>query len=73
MFIPDNYGFKRQYVCGGAGIFDSIASFVSKLFASNAARQIASIALDVGKNSAKGVEKKTKKTVDVGKSLKTLG
>ena len=26
MFIPKNRGFKRQYVYGGAGIFDSIAS-----------------------------------------------
>ena len=37
MFILKNRGFKRQYVYGGAGIFDSIANFFT-----SAAKQIAS-------------------------------
>ncbi len=62
MFVPKNRGFKRQYVYGGTGIFDSIASFFTRLFSSNAARQIASTALDVGKEVGK-------KAVDVGKNV----
>ena len=52
MFIPKNRGFKRQYVYGGAGIFDSIANFFTRLFTSSAAKQITSTALDVGKTAA---------------------
>ena len=66
MFVPKNRGFKRQYVYGGSGIFDSIASFFTRLFSSNAARQLASTALDVGKSAAKEVGKKA---VDVGKNV----
>ena len=62
MFVPKNRGFKRQYVYGGAGIFDSIASFFTRLFSSDAARQSASTALDVGKEVGK-------KAVDVGKNV----
>lgn len=65
MFVPKNRGFKRQYVYGGAGIFDSIASFFTRLFTSDAAKQIASSALDVGKSAAKEVGMKA---VDVGKN-----
>ena len=39
MLIPKHHGFKRQYVIGGAGIFDSIANFVGRLFASSTAKQ----------------------------------
>lgn len=71
MFVPKNRGFKRQYVYGGAGIFDSIASSLARLFTSDAARQIASSALDVGKSAAKELGQKT---FDVGKSAaKELG
>ena len=48
MFIPKNRGYKRKYVYGGAGIFDSIASLLS----STAAKQLASTAMDVGKKAA---------------------
>jgi len=65
MFIPRQRGFKRQYVYGGAGIFDSIASFFTRLFTSSAAKQIASTALDAGKNAAKEIGKKA---VNVGKN-----
>lgn len=65
MFVPKNRGFKRQYVYGGAGIFDSIASSFTRLFTSDAARQIASSALDVGKSAAKELGQKA---LDVGKT-----
>ena len=52
-------------MCGGSGIFDTIAKFLTRIFTSRAARQIASSALDVGKSVSKeGV----KKAVEVGKS-----
>ena len=54
---------KTQYVYGGSGLFDSIASFIARLFTSSATRQIASTAVDVCKNAAKEVGKKA---FDVG-------
>jgi copper homeostasis protein CutC len=65
MFIPKNRGFKRQYVYGGAGLFDSVASFFTRLFTSSAAKQLASTALDAGKSAAKDVGRKA---LDVGKN-----
>ena len=62
MLVPKNLGFKRRYVYGGTGIFGSLASFFTRLFSSDAARQIASTALDVGKEVGK-------KAVDVGKNV----
>ena len=59
MFVMKNHGFKRKYVYGGAGIFDSLA----KLFTSGVAKQLASAAIDVGKE----VGKKT--AIDVGTKL----
>lgn len=68
MIILKNRGFKRKYVYGGSGVFDSIAGFFAKLFskaASNAVvRQAASTVLDAGKSVAKEVGKKA---VDAGK------
>ena len=54
-----NHGFKRKYVYGGSGIFDSLAN----LFTSGVAKQLASTAIDVGKE----VGKKT--AIDVGTKL----
>ena len=59
MFVMKNHGFKRNYVYGGSGIFDSIA----KLFTSGVAKQLTSTAIDVGKE----VGKKT--AIDVGTKL----
>ena len=59
MFVMKNHGFIRKYVYGGAGIFDSLA----KLFTSGVAKQLASTAIDVGKE----VGKKT--AIDVGIKL----
>ena len=59
MFIMKNHGFKRKYVYGGSGLFDSLA----RLFTSGAAKQLTSTAIDVGKE----VGKRT--AVDIGTRL----
>ena len=61
--IVSKRGFKRKYAYGGTGIFDSIGNILMRLFTSNAAKQLASSALDVGKNVAKNV------ATDVGTRL----
>ena len=58
-------GFKKRYAYGGSGIFDTIASLLTRIFTSSAAKQVASSALDVGKSVAK---EGAKKALDVGKS-----
>ena len=56
---------KKKYAYGGSGIFDTIANFLTRIFTSSTAKQMASSALDVGKSIAKeGV----KKALEVGKS-----
>ena len=63
--IVTKHGFKKRYAYGGSGIFDAIANFLTRIFTSSAAKQIASSALDVGKSIAKeGV----KKALEAGKS-----
>ena len=59
MYVMKNHGFKRKYVYGGSGLFDSLA----RLFTSGVAKQLASTAIDVGKE----VGKKT--AIDVGTRL----
>ena len=59
MYVMKNHGFKRKYVYGGAGLFDSLA----RLFTSGVAKQLTSTAIDVGKE----VGKKT--AIDVGTKL----
>ena len=44
-----NHGFKRKYVYGGSGLFDSLA----RLFTSGVAKQLTSTAIDVGKEVGK--------------------
>ena len=72
MFVMKNHGFKRKYVYGGAGIFDSLA----KLFTSGVAKQLASTAIDVekevGKKTAIDVGTKLVKKVLTPKSQKAL-
>ena len=41
--------YKKQYVIGGAGISGSIGNFFARMFSSNAAKQLASTALQAGK------------------------
>ena len=59
MYVMKNHGFKRKYVYGGSGLFDSLA----RLFTSGVAKQLASTAIDVGKE----VGKRT--AVDIGTRL----
>ena len=73
MIVPKR-GFKRKYAYGGSGIFDSITKLLMRLFTSNAAKQLASSAIDMGKNVAKEGAKKaleagTAAATDAGKKL----
>ena len=52
MIVPSQE-FKRKYAFGGSGIFDSVGNIISGIVARNAAKELASAALDVGKNVAK--------------------
>jgi len=62
MLIAKNRGYKRKYVYGGSGMFDSISSFLKGLLSNAASRAIASkaadAALDVGKTAVTTVGKK---------------
>ena len=75
MIVP-KHGFKKRYAHGGSGICDTIASLLTRIFTSSAAKQIASPALDVRKSVAKEGAKKALEAgksavVDVGKKLVT--
>ena len=74
--IVTKRGFKQRYAYSGSGIFDTIANFLTRIFTSGAAKQIASSALNVGKNVAKEGAKKALEAgksaaVDAGKKLVT--
>ena len=58
--------YKKKYVIGGAGIFGSIGNFFARMFSSNAAKQLASAALQAGKTAAKDIGMKA---IDVGKTV----
>ena len=47
--------YKKKYVIGGAGIFSSIGNFFPIMFSRNAAKQLASTALQAGKTAAKDI------------------
>ena len=55
MLITARY-YKKKYVIGGAGIFDSIENFFARMFSSNAANQLASAALQAEKLRQKILE-----------------
>ena len=57
--------YKKRYVIGGAGIFGFIGNFFARMFWSNAAKQLASAALQAGKTAAKEIGMKV---IDVGKT-----
>ena len=57
--------YKKKFVIGGAGIFDSIGNFFARMFSSNAATKFASAALQAGKIAAKDIGMKA---IDVGKT-----
>ena len=52
MIVPKQ-GFKRSYVFGGTGIFDTIGNIVSGIVTSKAGKDLAKFALDTSKNIAK--------------------
>ena len=52
MIVPKQ-GFKRQYAFGGTGIFDTIGNIIKGIVTSQAGKDLAKSALDVGKNIAK--------------------
>ena len=58
--------YKTEYIIGGAGIFDYIGNFCARMFSSNAAKELASAALQAGKTSAKDIGMKA---IDVGKTV----
>ena len=58
--------YKRKYIIGGGGIFNSIGSFFPRTFSSNTAKQLASTALQAGKTAAKDIGMKA---IDVGKTV----
>ena len=58
--------YKKKYVIGGAGIFGSIGNSLARMFSSNAAKQLASTALQAGKTAAKDIGMKA---IDVGKTV----
>ena len=58
--------YKKKYVIAGAGIFGSIGNFLARLFSSNAAKQLASGALQARKTAAKDFGMKA---IDVGKTV----
>ena len=58
--------YNKKYVIGGAGIFGSIGNFLARMFSSNAAKQLASAALQAGKTAAKDIGMKA---IDVGKTV----
>src|SRR6218665_704330 len=74
MLVASKRRYKKLYVVGGAGFFDTISGFFKRLFTSNAAKQVASTALSVGKDAARQIGKHaldTGKTaaINVGKRL----
>ena len=58
--------YKKKYVIGGAGIFASIGNFLARMCSSNAAKQLASAALQAGKTAAKDI---WMKAIDVRKII----
>ena len=66
MLVVKNRGYKRKYIYGGSGIFETISDFLRRLLGSTVAKQAAkqvakqaaSAALDVGKTAAVTAGKK---------------
>ena len=58
--------YKKKYVIGAAGIFGFMGNFLASLFSSNAAKQLASAALQAGKTAAKDIGMNA---IDVGKTV----
>ena len=65
MQVINRRRYRKQYVIGGSGIFDTISGFFKRLVTSNAAKQLATTALNASKDVAKEIGKKA---IDVGKT-----
>ena len=50
LIVANKHRYKKQYVIGGAGIFETMADFFKELIDSNAVKQMASTALSAGKD-----------------------
>ena len=58
-------GYRRKYVYGGRGLFDTVSGLLGRVFASSAAKTLGSKAMTAATNAAlKGVEKGATKAVD---------
>ena len=57
--------YKTKYVIGSAGIFDFTGNFFARMFSSNAAKQLASAALEAEKTATKDIGMKA---IDVNKT-----
>src|SRR6218665_942967 len=64
MLVFSKRRYKKLYVVGRAGFLDTIYGFFKRLFTSNAAKQMASTALSVGKDAARQIGKHA---LDTGK------
>lgn len=59
------HGYRRKYVVGGRGLFDTVANLAGRIFTSSAAKTLGSKAMSAATNAAlKGVEKGASKAVD---------
>ena len=58
--------YKKKYIIGGAGIFNFMGNFFARISSSNAAKQLASVALQAGKTAAKDIGMKA---IDVDKTV----
>ena len=58
--------YKKKNVIGGAGIFGSIGNYFARIFWNNAAKQLASAALQAGQTAGKDIGMKA---IDVGKTV----
>ena len=61
--------YKKKYAIGGADIFGYIGNFFTRMFSSNAAKQLASTALQAGKTAVKDIGMKA---IDEGKQLRLM-
>ena len=76
MLLINNRGFKKIYVYGGSGIFDTVARAATRLFTSDATKRIATqiaqkAATEAGKKLAQKVFARKKPTL-TPKSLEVL-
>ena len=63
------WNYKKKYVIGGAGIFDSIETFFARMFSSNAAKQLTWAGLQAGKTAVKDIGMKA---INVGKQWRLM-